>query len=189
MRDRIFKLNPIHATVIFRFPEFAEFSESSALFRKSFNIKKLVFWHHLMRLTNLTTIKREMRSCFAVCAETFVNCYDVHICDRYIQHLWTSARRGGWALIRVPREKIRLSPSTNPCSTLSSDDRDDSHDGRKRETGVVLFVTASWPFVASHPPDHTLFNIQCSSLLVAYNFLDSNVTLKWKFELTFLCHV
>ena len=33
-RDRIFKLSPIHGSVIFRFPEFPEFSESSALFRK-----------------------------------------------------------------------------------------------------------------------------------------------------------
>ena len=36
--DRIFKLNPIHASVILRFPEFAEFSESSALFRKNSSI-------------------------------------------------------------------------------------------------------------------------------------------------------
>ena len=34
-RDRIFKLSPIHASVIFRFPEFPEFSESSSLFRKN----------------------------------------------------------------------------------------------------------------------------------------------------------
>ena len=35
VRDRIFKLSAIHASAIFRFPEFAEFSESSALFRKT----------------------------------------------------------------------------------------------------------------------------------------------------------
>ena len=34
MRDRIFKLSPIHASVIISFPEFAEFSESSP-FRKN----------------------------------------------------------------------------------------------------------------------------------------------------------
>ena len=32
--DRIFKLRPIYASVIFNFPKFAEFSEISALFRK-----------------------------------------------------------------------------------------------------------------------------------------------------------
>ena len=100
--------------------------------------------------------------------ETFVNCCDVHICGCYIQHLWTSARRGGWALVQVPREETRLSPSTNPRSTLSSDDRDDSHDGRKLETVVV---TLSWPFVESDAHDHSLFNIQCASLLVKCNFL------------------
>ena len=53
-RDRIFKLNPIHASVIFRFPEFAEFSESSALFRKNSNTSNgkeassLVTWLSLM---------------------------------------------------------------------------------------------------------------------------------------------
>ena len=34
-RDRIFKSSPIHAPVIFRFSEFAEFTESSAIFRKN----------------------------------------------------------------------------------------------------------------------------------------------------------
>ena len=38
VRNRIFKLSPIHASVIFRFPEFAEFSKNSALFRKNSNI-------------------------------------------------------------------------------------------------------------------------------------------------------
>ena len=33
--DRIFKWSPIRASVIFRFPEFAEFSKRSALFRKN----------------------------------------------------------------------------------------------------------------------------------------------------------
>ena len=31
--DRIFKLTPIHASVIYPFPEFAEFNESSTEFR------------------------------------------------------------------------------------------------------------------------------------------------------------
>ena len=35
VRGRIFKLIPIHASVIIRFPEFAEFSESYAPFRKN----------------------------------------------------------------------------------------------------------------------------------------------------------
>ena len=35
VRDRIFKSSPVHASVIIRFPEFAEFSESSASFRKN----------------------------------------------------------------------------------------------------------------------------------------------------------
>ena len=35
--NRIFKLSPIHASVIFSFPEFSEFSERSALFMKNFN--------------------------------------------------------------------------------------------------------------------------------------------------------
>ena len=35
VRDRIFKLNPIHASMIIIFPEFTEFSESSAPFRKN----------------------------------------------------------------------------------------------------------------------------------------------------------
>ena len=34
MRDRTFKSSLIHASVIIRFPEFAEFSESSAQFGK-----------------------------------------------------------------------------------------------------------------------------------------------------------
>ena len=41
VRGRIFKLSPIHSSVIFRFPEFAEFTEfneSSAPFRKTSNI-------------------------------------------------------------------------------------------------------------------------------------------------------
>ena len=38
MRDKIFKSSPIHASVIISFPEFAEFSESSAPFRKNSNI-------------------------------------------------------------------------------------------------------------------------------------------------------
>ena len=38
VRDRIFKLNPIHASVISSFPEFTEFSESSAPFRKNSNV-------------------------------------------------------------------------------------------------------------------------------------------------------
>ena len=33
--DSIFKLNPIHASMIISFPEFAEFSESYAPFRKN----------------------------------------------------------------------------------------------------------------------------------------------------------
>ena len=35
MRDRNFILSAIHASVIFRFPELDEFSESSALFKKN----------------------------------------------------------------------------------------------------------------------------------------------------------
>ena len=35
VRDRIFKLSPIHASMIIIFPEFAEFSESYAPFRKN----------------------------------------------------------------------------------------------------------------------------------------------------------
>ena len=35
--DRIFKSSPIHASVIINFPEFAEFSESSAPFRENSN--------------------------------------------------------------------------------------------------------------------------------------------------------
>ena len=35
MRDRIFKLTPIHASVIFRLPEFTEFSESSVQLGKN----------------------------------------------------------------------------------------------------------------------------------------------------------
>ena len=35
VRDRIFKSTPIHASMIIRFPEFAEFSESSAPFKKN----------------------------------------------------------------------------------------------------------------------------------------------------------
>ena len=35
VRDRIFKLSPIHASVISIFPEFAEFSESYAPFSKN----------------------------------------------------------------------------------------------------------------------------------------------------------
>ena len=37
-RDRISKLSPIHASVILRFPEFAEFIENSAIFRKNSNV-------------------------------------------------------------------------------------------------------------------------------------------------------
>ena len=36
--DRTFKLSPNHASLIFKFPEFAEFNKSSALFRKNSNI-------------------------------------------------------------------------------------------------------------------------------------------------------
>ena len=36
VRDRIFKLRLIHASVIIRFPKFAEFSQSYAPFRKNF---------------------------------------------------------------------------------------------------------------------------------------------------------
>ena len=43
-RDRIFKLSQIHVSVIFKFPEFAEFSESSAIFRKNSNmVEKFLF--------------------------------------------------------------------------------------------------------------------------------------------------
>ena len=35
VRDRIFRLSPIHASMIFRFPEFPEFSESSSPFREN----------------------------------------------------------------------------------------------------------------------------------------------------------
>ena len=35
VRDRIFKLTPIHASAIIRFPEFTEFNESSAPYRKN----------------------------------------------------------------------------------------------------------------------------------------------------------
>ena len=35
MKDRIFTLSPLNASVIIRFPEFSEFSESSAQFRKT----------------------------------------------------------------------------------------------------------------------------------------------------------
>ena len=35
VRDRNFKLSPIHASVIISFPEFAEFSESYTPFRKN----------------------------------------------------------------------------------------------------------------------------------------------------------
>ena len=37
MRDRIFKLSPIHASVIISFHEFIEFSESYAPLRKNSN--------------------------------------------------------------------------------------------------------------------------------------------------------
>ena len=36
VRDRIFKLSPIHASVIISFPEFSEFSESYFSFRKNY---------------------------------------------------------------------------------------------------------------------------------------------------------
>ena len=35
VRDRNFKLNPLHASMIITFPEFAEFNESYAPFRKN----------------------------------------------------------------------------------------------------------------------------------------------------------
>ena len=57
VRDRNFKLNPIHASMIISFPEFVEFSESYAPFRKNsihptnvssiirkFGISKLYCW-------------------------------------------------------------------------------------------------------------------------------------------------
>ena len=46
MRDRIFKLSPIHASVIFQifteFVEFTEFNESYAPFRKNSNVLVLL---------------------------------------------------------------------------------------------------------------------------------------------------
>ena len=42
VEDRTFKLSPIHASVIISFPEFAEFSESSAPFRKNSNANPLL---------------------------------------------------------------------------------------------------------------------------------------------------
>ena len=40
VRDRIFKSSPIHASMIIRFPGFAELGESSAPFRKNSNVVK-----------------------------------------------------------------------------------------------------------------------------------------------------
>ena len=42
VRDRIFKSSPIHASLIIRFPEFTEFNESSAPFRKNSSIANCV---------------------------------------------------------------------------------------------------------------------------------------------------
>ena len=127
-------------------------------------------------------IKREMCSCFVEDAETLtclpstvVNCCDVYICGCYWEHLRTSARSGGWELIRVPGETGACHYQLSRRSTLSSDDRNDNSDGRKREMVVILFVPSSWPFVASHPHDDSLFNSQWASLPVTYHFLDSNV--------------
>ena len=47
VRDRNFKLNSIHASMIITFPEFAEFSESCAPFRKS-SIDPIIFSTHLV---------------------------------------------------------------------------------------------------------------------------------------------
>ena len=44
VRDRNFKLNPIYASMIISFPEFAEFSESYAPFRKNSNSLRLTGW-------------------------------------------------------------------------------------------------------------------------------------------------
>ena len=41
VKGKIFKLSPIHASVIISFPEFAEFSESSAPFRKNTNSRAM----------------------------------------------------------------------------------------------------------------------------------------------------
>ena len=54
VRDRIFKLSPFHASAIIRFPEFTEFNESCAPFRKNSIVlfKKcthFIFWLRLNR--------------------------------------------------------------------------------------------------------------------------------------------
>ena len=43
VRDRIFKLTPIHTSVVIRFPELTEFSEGSALLRKNSRVSVLHF--------------------------------------------------------------------------------------------------------------------------------------------------
>ena len=48
VRDMIFKLSPIHASVIVSFPEFAEFSESYAPFRKNPNVNRV--FHSLYKV-------------------------------------------------------------------------------------------------------------------------------------------
>ena len=50
VRDRIFKLSPIHGSEIFRFSEFVEFSESSALFKKKSIVLSVI---HLDLLINI----------------------------------------------------------------------------------------------------------------------------------------
>ena len=47
VRHRIFKLSPLHASVIIHFPEFTEFSKNSAPFRKNWlplMTEKMTFW-------------------------------------------------------------------------------------------------------------------------------------------------
>ena len=63
-RDRIFKLSPIHGSVIFRFPEFTEFGESSALFRKNFN-DSFSLGHMYCTFKTLSRLKvsQQMRQC------------------------------------------------------------------------------------------------------------------------------
>ena len=53
-RDRIFKLSPIHASVIFRNPELAEFSESFAIFRKNFIVLTEEFLQDLEQSVDVT---------------------------------------------------------------------------------------------------------------------------------------
>ena len=63
-RDRIFKLCPIQASVIFRFPEFPEFSESSALFRKNSTVSNLCgYWSTVKTHRFSSTMRCYMAHC------------------------------------------------------------------------------------------------------------------------------